>query len=287
MYAVHLSYSLIKPSDRVLDIGGSASPFRRANAVLDFLPYEKRNRNPLFLSALPEQFSKDTWFVQDVCDRSKPFPFRDQEFDFVNCGHLLEDVRDPFYVISEVLRISKRGYFEVPSRFAEQMLWAEKRKICGYSHHRWIIDPRKNPKTQKWELSFIFKNQTLHGDPRLQVRAPWHHLARPKMSTPFQFQGFYFNGGFDAYEDVNQAIDNGESFMLETVKQAQTLGRKLWDTTTPAPVKIENFENLPSGLHPLSSLEQKISRRMNYFDPRTGRPTDSILEFEKEFEKTL
>lgn len=280
MYAVHLSYSMIKPGDRVLDIGGSASPFKRADAVLDFLPYEQRNKNSGFLNGLKENFTKETWHIQDVCDRSKPFPFKDKEFDFVNCGHLLEDVRDPFYVISEVLRVSKRGYFEVPSRICEQMKWAERRRICGFAHHRWFIDWKKNEKSGKNEMVFVFKNHSLHGDKRFHVKPKGLHFGRPRMNTALQFTGFYFNGPFDAYEDVAQAIDNGERFMLETVKRANALGSRLWDQNEKTPVHIGNIDDLPPGLYPLAELESRIDRKALLFDPKTREKTPELLDYE-------
>lgn len=281
MYAVHLSYSMIKPGDRVLDIGGSASPFKRADAVLDFLPYEQRNKSG-FLGGLKENFTKQSWFIQDVCDRTKPFPFKDKEFDFVNCGHLLEDVRDPFYVISEVLRISKRGYFEVPSRVCEQMKWAERRRICGFAHHRWFIDSKINEKTGKEEMIFVFKNHSLHSDKRFHVKPKGLQFGRPRMNTALQFSGFYFNGPFNAYEDVSQAIDNGEKFMLETVKQADALGPRLWDVTEKTPVRIKDIDSLAPGLHPLSKIADKIDRSVLLFDPKTREKTQELIAFENE-----
>ncbi len=57
--------------------------------------------------------------MRDICDH-EPYPFGDQEFDFVICSQTLEDVRDPIWVCSEINRIGKAGYIEVPSRLEEQ-----------------------------------------------------------------------------------------------------------------------------------------------------------------------
>src|SRR6516164_2319087 len=100
-----------------------ACPFNRANYVLDVEPYETRGfyttfGGPAFQGPEREQFTKETWFQRDLCER-KPFPFRDKELDFVICSHTLEDIRDPLWVCSEMIRIAKRGYIEVPSRIAE------------------------------------------------------------------------------------------------------------------------------------------------------------------------
>src|SRR3954469_2704253 len=93
----------------VLDVGGWAKPFARADWVLDLMPYETRR-------ALPEErFSAETWLQRDVCDRD-PYPFEEDQFDFVVCAQTLEDLRDPLWVCAEMQRIGRAGYVEVPSR---------------------------------------------------------------------------------------------------------------------------------------------------------------------------
>ncbi|MEA2693832.1 MAG: hypothetical protein QOJ16_3219, partial [Acidobacteriota bacterium] len=86
---------LLHPKDRVLDIGGWARPFNRANYVIDQEPYETRG-----YYGLPAQggerefFTRETWIQRDICAH-EPYPFGDKELDFVLCSHTLEDVRDP------------------------------------------------------------------------------------------------------------------------------------------------------------------------------------------------
>ena len=108
---------LIKPGDVVLDIGGWASPFNRANYILDAQPFETRGFYrtvglPASQGGDVEHFTKDRWVVRDICDH-EPYPFADKMFDWVTCSHTLEDVRDPLWVCSEMMRIGKRGYIEV------------------------------------------------------------------------------------------------------------------------------------------------------------------------------
>ena len=71
---------LIRPGDRVLDIGGAEEVFPRANVVLDIVPYESRRPGTL---KEPEQFTADSWFVGDICAPEIWQRFGDKEFDFV------------------------------------------------------------------------------------------------------------------------------------------------------------------------------------------------------------
>ena len=144
----------IGESDLVLDIGGWVQPFRRADYVLDVLPFETRG---VFgsLGNGRERFSRDTWTVHDVSSL-QPLPFKTGQFDFVVCSHVLEDIRDPIRLCSEISRIGKRGYIEVPSRMAESTLGLEGEKYAGYCHHRWLVEIENS------EIIFRFKPHLLH-----------------------------------------------------------------------------------------------------------------------------
>jgi hypothetical protein len=145
------------PSEiRVLDVGGWANPLARADAVIDLMPYETRG---LYGAPEPgaERFSEASWHVADICDR-KLWPFSDNEFGFVVCGHTLEDVRDPVWVCSEMSRVGMAGYVEVPSRLEEQTFGIHGPWV-GWSHHRWLVDLDSNG------LTFVFKSHALQGNP--------------------------------------------------------------------------------------------------------------------------
>jgi hypothetical protein len=156
--------SQLQPSDLVLDIGGWGHPFNRANYVMDQETYETRgyyNRtfaknNPIPpIGGTVEYFTRDTWIQRDICAH-EPYPFADKEFDYVICSHTLEDVRDPLWVCSEMIRIGKRGYIEIPSRIWESCRGFET-GIVGLAHHRWLIDINGN------EISFTMKFHSIHG----------------------------------------------------------------------------------------------------------------------------
>lgn len=145
--------------DLVLDIGGWADPFERADWVLDVLPYETRG---LYARAgwkepgteRPERFSKETWVTRNICGRD-PFPFGNDQFDFVICSHTLEDVFDPMWVCSEMNRIGRAGFIEVPSRLEEQS-WGVAGAYVGRAHHHWLVDIIES------NISFVFKAHDIH-----------------------------------------------------------------------------------------------------------------------------
>jgi hypothetical protein len=144
----------VGPEDAVLDVGGWGRPFTRADWVLDLMPYESRGLYGRD-GELPERFSADTWVQRDICDR-EPWPFEDHQFDFAICSHTLEDVRDPIWVCSELVRVARAGYVEVPSRLEEQS-YGFQGPWVGWGHHRWLIDKDGD------RLDFVFKHAVLHG----------------------------------------------------------------------------------------------------------------------------
>jgi Methyltransferase domain len=136
--------SRLSPEDLVLDVGAWACPFNRAHWILDAEPYETRGfyrtfGAPPFHGPPEESFSAATWVRRDICDR-EPWPFPDKHFDFVICSHTLEDVRDPLWICSELTRVGKAGYVEIPSRLFETSRGVERPGMAGLSHHRWLID---------------------------------------------------------------------------------------------------------------------------------------------------
>ena len=152
----------LPPDVAVLDVGGGSSPFPRADYILDARPYPDENagsfrqrRRPL--TDVPVRYGPDTWIEWDVCDR-RPWPFRDGQFDFAVCSHLLEDVRDPVWVCSELCRVAIAGYIETPSRALEQSLGVEHPLYCGYCHHRWLVTPTADG----LGLEFRYKPHSLH-----------------------------------------------------------------------------------------------------------------------------
>jgi hypothetical protein len=182
------------PDDaRVLDVGGWAKPFARADAVIDLMPYETRGLYGYDEGTRDaERFTEATWVRRDICSR-EPWPFRDNEFDFVICSHTLEDIRDPVWVCGELQRIARAGYIEIPSRLEEQTYGVQGPWV-GWGHHHWLIEVEPDPPA----ITFVFKHHIIHGRPEMQLaRSFWEQLSpEDKVKT------LWWQGSFDARERV-------------------------------------------------------------------------------------
>jgi hypothetical protein len=70
-------------------------------------------------------------------------PFNDKEFDFIYSRHTLEDIQNPNFAMSEIIRCCKSGYIETPSPLIEVAKgvdgYENNHLYSGYLHHRYII----------------------------------------------------------------------------------------------------------------------------------------------------
>ncbi len=182
----------------VLDVGGAMKPFNRADWIMDALPYDERGELGS-LGPPPERFTAATWARRDFCDR-EPWPFADDQFDFVICSHTLEDVRDPIWMCSELRRVAKAGYIEVPSLLEEQSHGIQG-PWTGWSHHRWLIDIEGS------HITFVHKSAVVQR-PDSHFPDGFHATLTPeervltlwwKGSFSFEERLFWDPAEFDAY----------------------------------------------------------------------------------------
>lgn len=180
---------LLGPEDLVLDVGGWGRPLLRADWVLDLLPYETRGLYGHDGEG-EQRFSEATWIRRDICAR-EPWPFETGQFDFVVCSHVLEDVRDPIWVCSELQRVGRAGYVEVPSRLEEQT-YGFQGPWVGWGHHHWLIEARDGG------LEFVFKHHILHGMLDAQFPAGFKDGLAPEERV----EQLWWAGSFDARERI-------------------------------------------------------------------------------------
>lgn len=149
--AVERIRTVLGGDEEVLQVGGLATPFGRADWVIDAGTYEDRG-----VAEGRERFSRRTWLVRDACAR-EPWPFDDGRFAFAVCT-TLASLRDPIGVCGELARVARAGYVEVPSIEAE-LAGGDARWLCDVDHG---------------ELVFVHKSAGVAGDPRAKVPPRWH-----------------------------------------------------------------------------------------------------------------
>jgi ubiquinone/menaquinone biosynthesis C-methylase UbiE len=102
---------------KVLDIGCGYTANERATVVSDVQDLSN--------------FYKDKHFVKIT---EKKLPFKDNEFDFVITSHVIEHVDDFQFFISEIERISKKGYIELPTKLGDNLVFENS------NDHLWMFE---------------------------------------------------------------------------------------------------------------------------------------------------
>ena len=198
-----------QPDDAlVLDVGGWAVPFPRADWMLDLGAYETRGEWGYEGERTQERFSAETWVQRDICAR-EPWPFADDQFDFAICSHTLEDVRDPVWVCQELARVARAGYIEVPSRQEEQT-WAIQGPWTGWSHHHWLIDVDPEART----IDFLFKHHVVHAPVN---RLPAGH--RETLADLERIQQLWWTGSFTARERIPSSMEELDADLRAVVER--------------------------------------------------------------------
>ncbi len=113
----------IQPGDKVLDMGSGGWPFKQATHLADMHPGKTSHRMEALLR------DHRPFVVIDA----QQMPFLDKEWDFIFCSHVLEHLDRPGEACRELMRVSCKGYIEVPTRLSDVMLNFTRLK----EHHRW------------------------------------------------------------------------------------------------------------------------------------------------------
>jgi len=116
----------IKSGEKVLDVGSGSYPFPLATHLVDLYLNDNFHRGG-------EKLATDNRKV--IRASVENLPFRDREFDFVYCSHLLEHVDNPAKACEEIMRVGKRGYIETPTRLSDTMF-----NFTKIKHHKWYIE---------------------------------------------------------------------------------------------------------------------------------------------------
>ena len=94
---------------KVVDIGCGYSANKNASVIADIQDLSN--------------FYKDKNFIKIS---EKKLPFKDKEFDFVIASHVIEHEEDFEFFVKELERISTKGYIELPTRLADNLVFENK-----------------------------------------------------------------------------------------------------------------------------------------------------------------
>ena len=105
---------------KILDIGCNLAAVEFAQTVADVQNFSK------FYQEKNKKF---------VLVENKTLPFSDNQFDFVYASHVIEHVEDVSFFISEIKRISRQGYIELPSILEDNLILSTN----SSDDHKWMF----------------------------------------------------------------------------------------------------------------------------------------------------
>ena len=121
---------------KVLDIGCGYTPNEYATTICDVQDLSN--------------FYKDKEFIKL---NDQKLPFEDNQFDFVIASHVIEHVEDIKFFISELERVSKKGYIELPTKLEDNLVF-------------------ENKKDHLWHMEFDDDNSQLVISKKIQIFEP-------------------------------------------------------------------------------------------------------------------
>lgn len=184
----------IGKNDMVIDIGSGDKPFWRADVFFDDLSLNNNQR----ISGKGTVHDIGT-FVDGNILRSH---FKNKAFDFSFASHLLEHVERPDLAINEIVRISKRGYLEVPNYILEC--------ISPFNSHLWYVVEENR------KLYFLRKSKQMH---RISLKnEKYYKYLFKKISNPFIRIYWEKNIEYEVISDIKE----GEEFIASKKQDEKT-----------------------------------------------------------------
>ncbi|MFL5812870.1 MAG: methyltransferase domain-containing protein [Bdellovibrionia bacterium] len=186
----------IGPNYKVLEIGPGALPYERADVFLE-LRYSDEE------TSIAQRGN-----VKTAPKLQKPvvfydggrFPFKDKEFDYVVCSHVIEHVPDPVSFCSELFRIAGKGYIEYPLATYEY--------LYNYDVHLHLLKRQKDGR-----LAFLPKSKTRLSEFNLfqNLNRKMHDAGANAHLLAFEhlfFEGFEWSDSFKVFEvsDLSQLL---------------------------------------------------------------------------------
>ena len=109
-YVYNKDYLKVRKGLKVLEVGPGNNPTKRADVLIEkFVQDNTHRRGDLKIFKHQKLVQAD----------GENIPFKNGEFDFVVCSHVIEHTNNPVQFMEEQFRVAGRGYLEAPSLFGE------------------------------------------------------------------------------------------------------------------------------------------------------------------------
>ncbi len=173
----------VKPGDRILEIGPGSTPYHLSDVLLE-MDFEDK-------AEYEKQFGHAEKLVTDkqlVFYKGDIFPFKDNEFDYVICSHVLEHVPDVPKFLSEVFRVAPKGYFEFPLMYYEYLYNIDAHiSLLRFDGKILHYMPKKNTAIDSFKPIQEFLLETLRkGHSKMMIDIPECYIQGFEWNTPFK-----------------------------------------------------------------------------------------------------
>lgn len=184
-WALRRFHTPVDSSALVLEVGAGGNPYPRANVLLDAYEATRERHWAPLTSDRPTVLG----FVENL-------PFKDDAFDFVIAARVLEHSSDPAVFISELQRVAKAGYIEVPDAFME--------RVNPYKDHKLEITCRDKKLVIRKKESWQHSPEVVELYER-RVKSVLTKDVIPR--HPFEFHVRYYWENAISYVVVNPEVD--------------------------------------------------------------------------------
>lgn len=190
----------IRSKSRVLQVGPEGSPHSRADVLLDKVSTREEEA-----AAQSGYANKSDAKQKKVFYSGGRFPFKDKEFDYVICSHVLQQVpaEELSTFVSELQRVANAGFVEYPTVFYE---------LINYQHvHLWLMNFRDDTvlflDKRTFKSNYVHKvfREMFYGSDQYMIES--FHRYRELFFNAFEWEGTINYRLVASYDDLINAYD--------------------------------------------------------------------------------
>ena len=173
----------IGDGDRVLEVGPGSSPYHRSDVLL-----EKKFDNAE--AKAQRGHTNDLKTNKTIVYYDGPgFPFKDYEFDYVICSHVLEHIPEDEidFFLKELQRVARKGYLEYPTVYYEY--------LYNFKVHKTLLNYKDNT------LFFMDKENTYLNN-FFSVQAFFYKTLQSGYDEIVRNNKNYFFQGFEWFNNI-------------------------------------------------------------------------------------